>query len=89
MNKRRIIVQGLCSVLAVIGVAYGRLISFPDAVSRLYGLPITWGVHQLVTIAGPVDVWSINITNLAIDLIFWLITILVLPSILEGKTGNQ
>ena len=31
-----------------------------------------WGVHQLVTIAGPVDIWSVSLMNLVIDLVFWL-----------------
>ncbi len=83
MNKRAIIIQIICSILAVIGLSYGSEFSVPDAVSISYGFPFNWGVHQLVTIAGPVDVWSVNISYLVIDLGLWLLLILVLPIIAD------
>jgi len=83
MNDKKFLIQSIGSVIAIIGIAYGRLYSVPDAASKIYGLPLNWGVHQLVNIAGPVDIWSVNITYLVLDLIFWLIILLVLPSIVE------
>lgn len=88
MNKE-LIIQSIISIIAIIGIAYGRLLSVPDAVSRSYGLPLNWGVHQLVTIAGPVDIWSVNITFLVYDLIFWLLIVLILPRIFKRRNGNQ
>ena len=82
MNKVKII-QTMIAILAIIGIVYGRLESFPDASSRLYGLPFKWGIHQLVSIAGPVDVWRVNLTNLTFDLAFWMLIILVIPSIVS------
>jgi hypothetical protein len=82
MNKKKLLVQGTISIISIIGIAYGRLVSVPDAVSRLYGFPYNWCIHQRVTIAGPVDVWRVNITYLVFDLVFWMIIMLIFPIIL-------
>jgi hypothetical protein len=84
MNKERI-TQVTISILAIIAITYGRLVNFPDAVHRLYGFPLNWGTHQLVSIAGPVDIWSINLTNLTFDLAFWMLILLVIPTIVSKK----
>ena len=46
--------------------------NWPDFVHVDYGLPLTWATNTQSTIAGPVDQWSVNTSNLLIDLIFWL-----------------
>ena len=84
MNKERT-TQLTISILAIIAITYGRLVNFPDAVHRIYGLPLNWGTHQLVSIAGPVDIWSINLTNLTFDLAFWMLIILVIPTLVSRK----
>ena len=84
MNKERT-TQLTISILAIIAITYGRLVNFPDAVQRIYGLPLNWGTHQLVSIAGPVDIWSINLTNLTFDLAFWMLIILVIPTLVSRK----
>ena len=87
MKNQNIVTQIVASILAIIAITYGRLVSFPDAVHRLYGLPFNWGTHQLVSIAGPVDIWSINITNLVINLGFWMLILIVAPLLL--KKNNE
>lgn len=82
------VVQGIISVSAIVGISYGRLVSVPDAVSRLYGLPLNWGVHQLVTIAGPVDIWNVNISNLVIDLAFWFLVLFITRILLDYRMIN-
>jgi hypothetical protein len=82
MNNKKLLIRSIFSVVLIFGITYGRLFSVPDAVSRLYGLPLNWSVHQMVTIAGSVDIWNVNITNLVFDLIFWLVIIHVLPVLL-------
>jgi len=77
--NRKSIVQLVASVLMLIALLYGRSVSYPDNVHSLHGLPLVWGTHQLVTIAGPVDTWSINIFKLALDLIIWLTIIIISP----------
>jgi hypothetical protein len=64
---------------------YGRPVNYPDNVNNQHGLPMVWGTHQLVTIAGPVDYWMVNITNLAIDLVIWVAIILIVPSIVKTQ----
>jgi len=88
VNKRTIIIQSICSILAVIGISYGSKFSVPDAVSISYGFPFSWSVHQLVTIAGPVDIWSVYMGFLVIDLGIWLLLILVLPIIANKLVTN-
>ena len=68
MNYRKMLIQGITSIVAIIGITYGRLVNIPDAVHGTYGLPLQWGIHQLSTIAGPIDTWNVNITYLVIDL---------------------
>ena len=85
MNYRKLLIQSIVSLVAIIGIAYGRLFSVPDATSRLYGLPLRWGVHQLVTIAGPVDVWSVNVTYLVFDLTFWMLVLLATSIVKDRK----
>jgi len=73
----------------IVALIYGRSVNFPDNVHTLHGIPLVWGTHQLVTIAGPVDTWMVNVTNLVIDLVIWLVIILVTPiiaeTVLKGK----
>jgi hypothetical protein len=86
VKNKTIIAQSVVSILALISIAYGRTFSVPDAFSKTYGFPLNWGVHQLVTIAGPVDIWTVNLVNLTIDLVFWLVIIQILNIILEKRS---
>jgi hypothetical protein len=72
--------------MSIFGVTYGRIISVPDNVRRIYGLPLAWGVNQLVSFAGPVDSWSITLFYLVLDLVFWIALIIVAPILLEEFT---
>ena len=85
MKYKKLLIQSVVSLIALIGIAFGRLFSVPDAVSRLYGLPLNWGVHQLATIAGPVDIWSVNVTYLVFDLAFWMLILLIIPIVIDRK----
>ena len=83
VNKRNIVIQVTCAILALLALTYGVEFSVPDAVSISYGFPFNWGVHQLMTIAGPVDIWNINLTNLMVDLGIWLLAIITLPILVD------
>jgi hypothetical protein len=56
-----------CAAL-LLGFTY----NWPDFVHVDYGLPLTWATNTQSKIAGPVDQWAVNTSNLLIDLIFWL-----------------
>ena len=88
MNTKKVAIQITISLLSIISLIYGRLFSVPDAVSRTYGFPLAWGVHQLITIAGPVDVWNVNITNLAIDLAFWYLVFLASQFVVDRQSNT-
>jgi len=72
-------------VLVVAALTYGWTTSYPDNVYASYGLPLRWGTHQLITIAGPVDVWRVDVTSLFIDLVVWLALMVVTPVFIERR----
>ena len=74
-------------VLMVAVLTYGWLTSYPDNVNMSYGLPLTWGVHQLITIAGPVDTWRVDMSALIIDLLIWVALLIVVPEIVKPKSA--
>lgn len=88
MNKRTIVIQFACAILAIIALTYGVEFSVPDALSYSYGFPFNWGVHQLMTIAGTVDIWDINLTNLILDLVIWLVLIIAVPLLADKILKN-
>jgi len=83
--KKKQITQLIMAVLSIIALTVGRPMNVPDARANLHGLPLIYGVHQLVTIAGPVDTWSVNLFNLVIDLVIWLMIVLMTPLILKDS----
>ncbi len=76
---RKYIYQFSVGLLAIASLVFGRLVNWPDAVHTIHGLPLTWGVHHLSNIAGPVDTWSVNLVNLTIDIGFWFSLVIVIP----------
>ncbi len=80
---RKAIYQSAVYLLALAGLIIGRLVSFPDNVHTVHGFPLTWGVHQMVTIVGPVDSWRVNLVNLSIDLMFWFLLVTLVPLLLD------
>lgn len=85
---RRTVYQAAVALFALAALIYGRPVSFPDNVHTLHGLPLTWGVHQLVTIVGPLDTWRINLVNFALNLIFWFSLVLLTP-VLSERFGSK
>ncbi|MDP2900472.1 MAG: hypothetical protein Q8O47_05840 [Candidatus Bathyarchaeota archaeon] len=78
---RQIVGDAMLAVLAAVALLamlWGWTYSVPDLVRVSYGLPLNWGENTLETIAGPVDRWSVNLTYLAIDLVFWFAALIAL-----------
>jgi len=75
----------LLAVFALIAMLWGWTYSVPDLVRVSYGLPLNWGENTLDTIAGPVDRWSIYLTSMAVDLVFWFVAIIALNRYLLVK----
>ena len=57
--------------LTALTMTWGFMINWSDYVHENYGFPLVWATHTLDTIAGPVDKWSVNVSCLLLDLIFW------------------
>ncbi|MEM1533768.1 MAG: hypothetical protein QW059_00220 [Nitrososphaerota archaeon] len=73
MMRRILAVLAVWSICVIISLAWGFRLEWPDFVHDDYGIPLRWATHTLSTFAGPADAWSIDITALIIDLIFWQI----------------
>lgn len=62
----------LLAAVLILALSAGIKIDWPDYVHVNYGFPIVWGIHTLVTIYGPVDIWTVQPLMLSLDLVFWL-----------------
>ena len=78
-RKRSAIVQAVIAGIAIIATTWGTRYNWPDFVHVKHGLPLTWTVHTLSTIAGPVDTWEVNMAALVLDLALWAALTLLIP----------
>ncbi|MFH2112372.1 MAG: hypothetical protein ABIJ47_14065 [Candidatus Bathyarchaeota archaeon] len=85
MADRATLSRVALGVLLMAALTYGWTTSYPDNVNVSYGLPLRWGTHQLITIAGPVDVWRVDVTALFIDLVVWGALMIVIPIFMERR----
>ena len=86
---RKKLYQIIVAAIMLVSMIYGRNVSFPDNVHNLHGFPLVWGSHQLITIAGPVDTWYVNLINLALDLVIWVGLILITPNLTSFLSENK
>ncbi|MEM1944242.1 MAG: hypothetical protein QW756_02175 [Nitrososphaerota archaeon] len=84
----RAIFLAVWSVLTVAGMVWGTQYDWPDFGHIDYGLPLVWGVHTLVTITGPADIWQVDLPIIVYDLVFWL-ALLVVGSELVGWAESR
>jgi len=54
-----------------------------------YGVPLTWATNELMTLAGPGNLWSVNIWNLLIDIVFWFGIMIIIVAALLYKLKPQ
>jgi hypothetical protein len=74
MRKRLVVLcfMVVWAFLTVAALLWGFRYDWPDNVHVDYGLPLTWATNTVSTIAGPANLWDVSVTNLMVDLIFWL-----------------
>ena len=77
------------SALTIIALTWGNRLDWPDNVHIRYGLPLVWGNHTLVTIQGPADIWSVDLTALLLDLIIWLGAMNLVSAIIMWRRAIQ
>ena len=73
-------------VVALFAMLWGWRYSVPDLLRLSYGLPLSWGVNTLETIAGPVDRWSVDLVSLAVDLVFWFVALIIAQFIASRRS---
>jgi hypothetical protein len=56
----------------ILALTWGTTLNWSDYVHVNYGFPLVWVTHTLNTIAGPADIWDVNLEALSIDLFLWL-----------------
>jgi len=77
------------SIMMIVCTVYGFTVSMPDNVYTRHGLPFTWGKHQMVTIAGPVETWTVELNAMLGDLIFWSAITLTGPLLLTIDKAKE
>ena len=63
--------------LTILALTWGSVFNWPDYYHVDHGFPLVWATHTLSTIAGPADIWQVNMTALLMDLLLWLGLMLV------------
>jgi hypothetical protein len=82
-------VRAVLSAITIAALTWGTRYNWPDYVHVRHGFPLTWGIHTLVTIVGPVDTWSVNLTSLLLDLVLWLGLMILFDLFLWRKARDQ
>jgi len=76
MKNRDILIvlvfMGLWVVITVLAVSWGTQFDWPDNVHTDYGLPFVWSTNTVSTIVGAVNLWTVDLSTLLMDLVFWL-----------------
>ena len=86
MKNSELIASGVVVALVLVAMLWGSTYSVPDLVRVDYGLPLRWGANTLDTIAGPVNRWSVDTMFLALDLIFWFATLIVVQFLVSKRS---
>lgn len=60
------------TAITILALLWGFPYNMPDNVHSDYGLPLTWGTNTTSTITGPANIWTVTLSNLLVDLVFWL-----------------
>ena len=65
------------SGLTILAVTWETKLDWPDNVHIDYGFPFIWSTQTLSSIIGPVNLWSVDIISLILNIAFWLTLMLV------------
>ena len=73
----------------ILALTLGLTLNWPDFIHVDYGAPLNWATHTLSTIAGPADTWTVNVTSLMWNLIFWLGIMTIAVSLLQYALNRK
>jgi hypothetical protein len=68
--------------LTIGAVTWGTRFDWPDNVHIDYGIPFVWSTNTLSTIIGAANLWTVDITALIMNLVFWLGIMLIIETVL-------
>jgi len=72
----------IMALLTILAMSWGNRFDWPDNVHINYGFPLTWSTQTLSTIIGPVNLWTVDITALILNLTIWFTIMLITTTIL-------
>lgn len=72
----------IMTLLTILAMSWGNRFDWPDNVHIDYGFPLTWSTQTLSTIIGPVNLWTVDIAALILNLTIWLTITLITTTIL-------
>lgn len=83
----------LWTILTILAVTWGTRYDWPDNVHIDYGFPLVWSTQTLSTIIGPVNLWTVDIPSLMMDLSLMLGIMLIISLItlyfFNKKSSNE
>ena len=84
MNPMRLVfAQVLTAVMVVAGLLVRFHYDWPDYVHTDYGFPLVWATTTTSTIAGPAEIWQLNLANMAVDVAFWAILSVIVATMID------
>ena len=72
----------IMALLTILAMSWGNRFDWPDNVHIDYGFPLTWSTQTLSTIIGPVNLWTVDVTALILNLTIWFTIMLITTTIL-------
>jgi len=60
--------MGLWAIVTVVAVTWGNQYDWPDNVHTDYGLPFVWSTNTVSTFVGAVNLWSVDMSALMMNL---------------------
>jgi hypothetical protein len=86
MNKKSIVVilsfLIIWIILTIGAMTWGTRFDWPDNIHIDYGIPFVWSTNTLSTIIGAVNLWTVDISALTMNLGLWLGIMLIIESVL-------
>ena len=83
MNLLRLLLaQLLTTTMVLTGLLMAFHYDWPDYVHTDYGVPLLWATHAESAIAGPVDIWRVNTTNLVANIAIWTVLSLAVVTLI-------